>query len=174
MAASAARKYSVDEWDAAWNSTAVPAPKRRTQITAKPSAAPTKQTRKREIRYVAVEHAPGNIRRVISLFIISFAVLAVVVSRYAAISQKNLANSKLQASINTLETEIEIMDVELESKADVRVIQSRAEDQLNMNFANVNQIRYLNVAEPQRAEAEQEDEGFNLFDLLSQIRSILE
>lgn len=81
----------------------------------------------------------------IALIMFIFAVLSVVVARYAIISVNDLENYEIKENINVLNNEIDSLELKVTMQSDITEITTVAETQLNMGFPTDNQVYYLSV-----------------------------
>jgi len=83
--------------------------------------------------------------------IFAFAILSVIISRYAIISSNNLANYQLNKNIDTIKTDIQDLSLSVSLKDDLENIKNVAQNDLGMGFPDGNQTRYIEFKEKSSA-----------------------
>ncbi len=131
-----------------------------TEWDVRPSRAQAEETGRRRTVEIVEQFHPEQIknrRRALAYSLVAvfiFAAASLVVSGYASISEVNLDNLTLQAQVDELSEEVEARSVELASKTDLVSIQSIAKEELNMDFPDNSQVRYIALEAPVVQETE--------------------
>ena len=73
-----------------------------------------------------------------------FAVMVAVVYRYAVISEMHIENTKREQKIEELATEVESIEVSMNTTRDLNGVMKRAEE-LGMDFAEADSVEYLEI-----------------------------
>lgn len=108
---------------------AVKKPATAAKTAAKPKAAPKK-----------AEQPKKGLLSTLFVVFVAFCALAVLVSRYAAASSVGRQNNDLEQSIAAIENQIDALKVDLELKDNLVYVQLTAQQDLNMNYPDPDQI----------------------------------
>ncbi len=73
-----------------------------------------------------------------------FAVMVAVVYRYAVISEMHIENTKREQKIEELTTQVESIEVSMNTTRDLNGVMMRAEE-LGMDFAGADSVEYLEI-----------------------------
>lgn len=94
-----------------------------------------------------------------------FVMLAMVIGRYSIINANYLENYKLQANIDSMQEQINTLQLNIAVEDNLDEITRTAQEQLNMGFPNGNQVQYINVnvIEPKPVQEPVEENAFIAF-----------
>ena len=92
-----------------------------------------------------------NAAKNIAVIIFVFAILSIIITRYAIISSNNLANYKMSQNINTIKTDIQDLSLSVALKDDIENIKNVAQNELGMGFPDGDQTRYVQFKEKSSA-----------------------
>ena len=79
----------------------------------------------------------------IALIMFVFAILSIVITRYAIISSNNLANYQLSQNIDTIKTDIQDLNLSVAVQDDLGKIKDVAQNDFGMGFPDSAQTRYI-------------------------------
>lgn len=80
------------------------------------------------------------------VFFIAFSAMALLISRYAAISSIGLDNNKLENGIKTVETKIEELQIDMELRDNLEEVQNYARQELKMTYPTQDQKIYIDMS----------------------------
>ncbi len=110
-----------------------------TEIARRPVSVPKAQPRAKAIPRKAEQPKKGLASTLIVLFV-AFCAMAVLVSRYAVASSMGRQNVELETNIASVENQIDALQVDIELKDDLMVVQQTAQQELGMTYPDPEQV----------------------------------
>ena len=103
--------------------------------------------------------------KTICVIIAVFAMLALVVGRYSIINANYLENYKLQTNIDSMQEQINTLQLNIAVEGNLDEITRIAKDELNMGFPDGNQVQYItvNTLAPKAAEMPAQESAVQRF-----------
>jgi len=125
--------------------TAVPMPKRKAKTV---EQAIPKTSRRTEARKKEIAQSKSLLKKktaAIVLVLFFFSLYAVLISRFSLLSKVTLDIASLKSQITVAQNEVNTLKSTLASKNSITTIEDKAATELQMGFADNNQVVYVNV-----------------------------
>lgn len=108
----------------------------------------TNAAAKAKMEALRIERAQSRRSLASTLFVVfvAFCALSLLISRYAAICTIGGQNNDIKENIETLEAQIDQLSLDMELRVNVEDVQSKAQDELNMNYPRQDQKISINMS----------------------------
>lgn len=98
-----------------------------------------------------------------------FAIISLVVARYAVISSIALNNNSLKSQVESQQTELDELQLQASMASDLQRIKQEATERLGMGFPKEYQVVNIQLNDSSSATASTAGSGFNASDLLQKV-----
>ena len=140
-------------------------------------APPSARTRAQVVERLHPAQLQARKKTVVNcLYILTcFALLVLLISRYAVVSSVHLENLALEQEIENLELQVGQLQLELDTEGNIQEVQTIAEKELGMHFPDNSQIRYVHLPDDEQPVEETAKEAPDFFsDLWQRILRLFE